>query len=435
MSELERVTDSYADRAVPREQGVGPLGLALVVIAIFISLPAYIQGIELGHALGFYDALIAFVAGSAVLMAIGCCCAAVGARTRLSTYLIIGRTFGIKGAKVVNLVFSITIFGWFGVVIAEFSRAVMASLDMFQMAPFADMTGLNLIGSLLMVATAVFGFRGLNLLSNLVTPMLVLAMGMIIYLSLSSLGPGALSAPVVNRLTMGDAISSVVGAMIVSMVIFPDYARYCRSVPQALLGVVLSLSVLPVFFATAALSGIATGESQLVPVIVQLGLGIWGLIVIVFAAWTTNTSNLYVTTLSLSTLITGLKSWQITLIAGLLGFLVATAGISDHLIPFLLILGTLLPPVGSIYVLHYLCFGEQAYADQQAGSERAICPAAFAAWVIGGAAGFFGTSAGGGWSVSGVPTLDSIFVSGALYYLFKRVEAGIVLRFAARREG
>ena len=418
MTDQDIIFEDYANSPVPAEKTIGWAGLALVVIAIFVSLPAYIQGIQLGYDLGFYKSLAAFVAGSAILAVVGALCAYVGARTRLSTYMLTRYAFGIRGGVAVNLVFAITIFGWFGVVVAEFSKAVYSSLALLDLPRVENLTLYDAIGSALMVATAIFGFKGLNKLSNLLTPLLLLSVGAIIYLAIDMAGFAAIAAPRPQQIDFGVAVSSVVGAMIVAMVIFPDYSRYARSPRQAIIGVIVSNALFPVFFTAAAMSALASGESELVKVIVAMGLGLAGLFMIVFAAWTTNAANLYVTTLSLSTVVKGQPSWKLTIVCGLLGFLVAVAGLSNHLIPFLLVLGVALPPVGAIYVVDYLVLSKLSYEEKDLAQFASIRWPAFVTWGLASIFGF--TSAQGIVSLTNIPTIDSILVAATAYYILGR---------------
>lgn len=412
--------EDYTKRPVPVEKSVRWSGLALVVISIFISLPAYLQGIKLGQQMGFYQSTVAFLAGSLVLMAIGCCCGVVGAKTRLSTYMLTRYAFGAKGAIFVNLMVSITIFGWFGVVVAEFGQAVLKSMEIMGWGGAADPRLYTVIGCILMVATAIFGFKGLNTLANVVTPLLLISAALLIYLALDKAGFAGIAGAVGSSdgLGLGNAISSVVGAMIISMVIFPDYSRYVRNTKHAIGGVVASLSLLPVFFLSASMPALATGESELVAVISAMGLGLMGLFVIIFAAWTTNTSNLYVTTLSLSTVFTSRKSWHLTIFCGFFGLGIALAGISDYLIPFLIFLGIAIPPIGAVYVVHFFIFSRGRYEDTTLQNAPGVCYSAFAAWAIASVVAYL--SANGWLTLTGIPSCDSLLVAAAAYYGLKK---------------
>ena len=418
MNETEEFLEDYTNQPVPKDKLIGWSGLALVIISVFISLPAYLQGIQLGQALGFYKSLMAFVTGSVILMIIGCFCGIVGARTRLSTYMITPYAFGIRGAKFVNIIVSITIFGWFGVVLAEFSEAVLASLQMLDIHFSDNLALLSAVGCFLMLVIAILGFKGLNLLANLVTPLLLFSSVMVIYLAIESVGFTAITAPRIQTMSLGNAISTVVGSMVVGMVIFPDYSRYARSTKHAVAGAVISLSLLPVVLMSASMPGLATGETELVSIVVAMGFGISALLVIIFAAWTTNSSNLYVATLSLSTVFKVQKSWYLTVICGFLGYIIAILGISDHLIPFLILLGVAIPPIGAIYVVNFFIFNSGLYTPSLLSNSSLVCYRAFTAWGLASLVAYL--SANGWISLTGIASIDSIFVATFVYYCLKK---------------
>ena len=50
-----------------------------------------------------------------MLTIIGCITGSIGARTRLSSYMLVRIAFGDRGASLVNLAFALSLLGWFGV--------------------------------------------------------------------------------------------------------------------------------------------------------------------------------------------------------------------------------------------------------------------------------------------------------------------------------
>ena len=418
MNDTEELLEDYTSQPVPEDKLIGWCGLALIIISVFISLPAYLQGIQLGQALGFHKSLTAFVVGSIILMVIGCFCGIVGARTRLSTYMLTPYTFGTKGAKFVNLVVSVTIFGWFGVVLAEFSDAVFASLQMLDIHFSNNLTLFSAVGCFLMLATAIFGFKGLNILANLVTPLLLFSSIMVIYLSIEAVGFTTISTPRTQAIDLGNAISTVVGSMVIGMVIFPDYSRYARSAKHAVFGATFSLAFLPVFLLSAAIPTLATGETELVNIIVAMGFGLSALLMIIFAAWTTNSSNLYTATLSLSTVFKPKKSWHLTVVCGFCGYVIAVLGLSDHLIPFLILLGIAIPPIGALYVVNFFLFNNGSYTSSLLNKSPSICCRAFIAWGVACAFAYF--SANGWVTLTGIASIDSILIAAFGYYVLKK---------------
>ena len=115
MADLDKITEDFSTTPVPAEKTVSGLRIALILIGVSIALPAFLTGVQIGDALGLKSALIAFVAGGLILAAVSSFAAIVGAESHFSTYMLVQFAFGSKGARIVNAVFTTTLFGWFGV--------------------------------------------------------------------------------------------------------------------------------------------------------------------------------------------------------------------------------------------------------------------------------------------------------------------------------
>ena len=418
MADLQRVIDDHSREPVPVEETVSGWRVAMVIVGFAITLPLMITGSQVGLALGLRDSLTAFAAGALVLTAIGSATAVVATGARLSTYKILEFAFGRWGAKFVSGVLALTLFGWYGVTAELFGRALSGAS--------ADIYGLDLpivlgtvVGSALMVAVTVFGFRALDKLSLLAVPLLVVFLVAVVVRSLGN-GNAALTAGS-GELTLGVAISVVVGTYIVGAVLVPDLCRYARSTGHGVFAIVLSLGVgLPCILAAAAVPSLATQEADLVRIMLGLGLGVPALCVIVFATWTSNANNLYSMSLGLATIFEHFGKWQLTVAAGVAGTLVAIAGVTDVFIPFLLTLGIAIPPVAGIYLADYFAVqGARAYSDPADSSGRAVNPMAFVAWLVATAVG--GITARGWFSVTQIPACDSFLTAVVVYLVAHRL--------------
>ena len=417
MADLQRLTDDHSREPVPVEESVSGWRVAMVIIGFAITLPLMITGSQVGLAMGLRDALTAFAAGALVLTAIGSATAVVATSARLSTYKILEFAFGRLGAKIVSGVLALTLFGWYGVTAELFGRALGGAA--------ADIYGFDLpimlgtvVGSALMVAVTVFGFKALDRLSLLAVPLLALFLAAVVVRSLGG-GDAALAAGS-GELTLGVAISVVVGTYIVGAVLVPDLCRYARSRADGVFAIVMSLGVgLPCILAAAAVPSLATREADLVRIMLGLGLGVPALCVIVFATWTSNANNLYSMSLGLATVFERVGKWQLTVAAGVAGTLVAMAGVTDVFIPFLLTLGIAIPPVAGIYLADYFVIrGTRAYAEPAEPSARAVNPAAFVAWLVATAVG--AVAARGWFSATQIPACDSFLAGVAAYFVADR---------------
>ena len=409
---LDHLTDDYSRKAVPVGESVSGFRVALVIIGFAITLPLMITGSRVGLSLGLREALTAFVAGGLVLVVIGAATAVVAANARLSTYKILEFSFGQHGAKAVSAVLAMTLFGWYGVTAALFGQALhTASLDAYglSVSPIAG----TLVGSLLMIAVTVFGFRALDRLSLLAVPVLVV---FLVWVVLRSVGGAASGFEITGDAgEFGVSISIVVGTYIVGAVLVPDLCRYVTSARQGVFAIVLSLGIgLPFILGASAIPSLATGEPDLVDIMVKLGLGMPALIVIVFATWTSNANNLYSTSLGLAAVFDRWAKWKLTVGAGIAGSLVAIGGITDYFIPFLLVLGVAIPPVAGIYLGDYFVVqGRGAYTGRGSAQLRKVNATAFVTWAI--ATGIGAATAEGWIALTRIPACDSFLLAGVLY--------------------
>ncbi|RMF09935.1 MAG: cytosine permease, partial [Alphaproteobacteria bacterium] len=124
MSSFEEPKTDFFRRPVPAERRVSGWEVALVVYGIGITLPIFFLGSELGETLGLRDAAIAFFGGCLLLGILASATAIVGARTGLSSYMIIEFSFGRDGAKIVNFLMAIALLGYFGATADIFGQAV-----------------------------------------------------------------------------------------------------------------------------------------------------------------------------------------------------------------------------------------------------------------------------------------------------------------------
>src|SRR3546814_20642705 len=88
-----------------------------------------LHGAQTGHAVGLHRAVLVALLGGLILCAGACLTAIISVRTRLTTYLLVQRSFGIRGAALVNIVIAIIHFCWFGVNVSFFGDAMVAAAD------------------------------------------------------------------------------------------------------------------------------------------------------------------------------------------------------------------------------------------------------------------------------------------------------------------
>jgi cytosine permease len=414
MASIDDLTEDFALEPVPDNNVVSGLRVAMVIIGFTITLPIFIAGSSIGLSLGFAEATTAFLGGGAILAAIGAFTAYIGSRTRLSTYVITQFSFGRYGARVANGVIAIALFGWYGVTAELFGKACQkAILDVYGVE--FGVVPLCLFGSALMVLTAIWGFKALDKLSVIAVPLMGALLVFAVGSSLDFASWDTIAATKGQAMASGTATSLVVGSFIVGAILLPDLCRYARKTWEGMAAAAISLGIIfPAVFFCAMIPSLATGKSDLVLIMISLGIGLPALVLLVVATWSTNSHNLYSTSLTLASLFPNVQKWQLTLAAGLIGTFAAALGITDYFIGFLLLLGTCIPAIAGIYAADFFFFSKQDYSPARLATTPDWNIAAFVAWV---GASTFGYAAEQSAlpSLTGIASCDSILIGFALY--------------------
>lgn len=411
--------NEFAREPVPRHIGISGWRIALIKVGILIALPAFIMGAELGFKLGFQRSLIAFVSGAAILFALAAGTSTVGARTRLSTSMLIQFVFGRLGAQAVSVVLAVTLTGWFAVTAELFGQSLgRIPSDVIGFNPGAAVY--IIMGAVLMVVTTIYGIRGLQRLADMAVPLLLIGLAIIAYLAYQKATPGALTSLPDNAIPIGVGISAVVGSMAAGVSIFPDVCRFAHTPSHARLAAFLTLGAgVPLVLGLTALPSVATGEGNLIAIMVSLGLGIPALLLLVFTAWTTNTGNLYSSSLMMGTVTRKLSQKTLVVIVGVVGTVLAVGGITTYLIPVLLLVGFTVPPISSVYIADFFIVRRGVIDASTWGELPAFRVPALVAW--GSAVGVALLTTNHVFTITTIPACDSILTALTLYLVFFRL--------------
>ena len=162
-------------------------------------------------------------------------------------------------------------------------------------------------------------------------------------------------------LSITEAISAIVGLTILTPVLMPDFSRFARTDKDSLISVLALVIGFPIILLAGAIPSLMTGEIDIMKIMISLSLTIPAFIILVFSTWTTNTSNLYSTQLTLSTIFRKQKIATLGIIASAIGTLIAAIGIATHFIDLLSILSVLIPPISAIFIADFFFIKKQKY--------------------------------------------------------------------------
>ncbi|MDH7637706.1 cytosine permease [Sphingomonas oryzagri] len=411
-------SDQYSHSPVPDGATMAGWRVALIVASFSIGQPDFLNGAQNALALGLGSAVgAAFLA--ALILCIGCCfTAVVSVRTRLSTYLLVQRSFGTYGAALINIVLALVQYCAFGINASFIGEAMVVAA---RVNGFPDsFTAFVIAGSILAATSTPIGIRALERLALVVVPLLGIIFVTVATVALRRHGlvvVPSLHPPVPMR--FGIAVTSVVGAYMIAVATMPDLSRYIRTERGAIGSMALSFPVAtPLMMTVAALPALATGQTSVSGLIVSLGLGTPLLFLLATPMLTVNAANLYSGALALGATFPKVKGWMFTLLGAAIGTAFALMGIMDHFIPFLVFLSMIVPPIAAIYVIDAFTLFRHADTEASLRDLPAIRWEAIAVWIGSLVLVLAGTACGV--TLTTVPALDASIVAGVGYGLIVR---------------
>jgi cytosine permease len=404
---------------VPKnERTVGFWDLFIIWAGFSIIMTNFLLG-ALGIGVGIVPAMIAHMIGILIVAGVVWLGTIMGSEQGIAGTVAMRSAFGINGRYIASIVMFIVGVGWFGVQTGMVGSAAYEIVkDLFPAVAFTPRVWMVITG-VLMASVAIFGYGAIVWLNRIAIPGLIVLLVWLTYKivtvysdELSAFQPSGdiTFLAVINLLPAGMAAALILGA---------DYGRYVKS-QRAALGAPLSVIV---FFAIIALLGVvsaaAAGNWDPVQIFVSLGLGVFGLLMLILAAWTTNVTNIYVASLALSNM-TGWLRVRTSIIASVVGIFLGLAGIYSFqgLVNYLTLITALLIPTSGVLIVDYFVRNRrQILADELFKKEdsaywfhRGWNIRAVIAWASG---AIITLAVPQSW----IPAVSAMLVSGVVYYL------------------
>ena len=417
MSSLPEQSE-FSTHAVPSNARVASFRVAAVASMVSFSLPTFIVGIEVSSGVGADLALAAILGGALVIFLIGWLMGSIGTRTGFNSYLLVRLAFGDAGARIVNLVFSISLLGWFGINLNLFGLAVAGlAKELFGVIP--PELFITIIASLFITVTTIIGFRAINLVSMLMIPVLAFVAVALLLTTISHSVPVVVVSQV--DLSLGDGISAIVGSIVIGSIIMPDITRFLRTSGGALLTSGTSYMIAqPFVMWVAANAAMILGADDIISIMLTLGLGIGAFSIIIAGSWVLNALNLYSAVLGVTASFPGLSARAVTVVLGVIGVTAGLMNILDSFVTFLLYLSIVFIPVAGVIIIDHFIARPEVYRVTQVEDNQPLNRYGLLAWFAG-AAIALATSEGFVGSVTSVAALDAMLTAAVLYWMAARL--------------
>lgn len=401
----------YSLKQVPKSQQKSWISLFSIWVAIGVDLAAVMLGVQLAKGLPLDRAIWAVIRGSLILAIICTITASVGASTNLSTSMITRYVFGSKGTLLYSAMGGLSLLGWFGTQVGFFADNAKTA--------FSTAFGLNwptwswaVIAGIFMVGTTLYGYRALSKLSEFSVPLLLILMLIALFISLRT--HGLPTDHVKATLSFGSAMALVISSTIVGAATQPDISRWAKSQKDSIIGTFFGMFIGNAFMVLVSIfMSKSLGSSDMMKMLIMIGMGVPGIIVLSLTQWVTNTNNLYSASLNFNVIFTKVPFKVLVLVLGTIATLFGVFGIYNAFVPFLNILGVFIAPIPGIYVAEYY-FVKKEFNRLGAGQEpQTVVWRSLFAWVVGIVVTFLTTDKPTGLGIltlTQVPPLDGVLV-------------------------
>ena len=333
------------------------LSVAFMQAGVMICVPSLLLGGILAQAMPLTTAIIAGIIGYLIVILIFSLMGIMGSDLSVPTCITFLSGFGRKGTRYIvsTLVFS-SMIGWFAVQTDVCGKAFSNLLQESFGLSFPVWLSTAIWG-VVMLITAVYGINALDKLNTIAVPLLFIVTIVGTIIAVNKYGTGSLNVdPEEITMSLVDGIALTVSFMAAGCLAASDITRYQATRKDTILST--SLGVAPAGILMIVLGAIMTkvaSQYDITIVFREIGIPILGMLVLIAATWTTNTTNAYSGGINAVMMfnLTDNKRASATMVSGLIGTVCALVGFANYFEDFLYVLGDFILPVMGVAIADY----------------------------------------------------------------------------------
>ena len=327
------------------EKGTSVFANGLIWFGAGVSLAEILTGTYFAS-LGFGKAMAAILLGHLIGGLMMFAAGMIGARERKSAMETVKMSFGEKGSLLFAILNVLQLVGWTAIMIYDGALAADGVLHTGT-AVWAIVIGL------LIIAWIFIGLTNLGKVNTIaMTALFILSL---VLFKVIFFGTGS-AAPVVDdgSLTFGAAVELAVAMPLSWLPLISDYTREARKPFAATFTGVVVYGLVSIFMYMIGMgAAIFTGEYDIAQIMLKTGLGVVGLLIIVFSTVTTTFLDAYSAGVSCVSISAKINEKWAAIAVTVIGTVAALVYPMDNITDFLYLIGSVFAPMIAIQIADY----------------------------------------------------------------------------------
>jgi cytosine permease len=399
---------------MPYKKRQGMFSMMVVLLGFTFFTSTMFAGGRIGtHFVFWPDMVIIICIGNLLLGIYVSLLSIIAQKTGYTTVVLSRYSFGDKGSRVVDFLLGFTQIGWYA-----WGTATIAML-------FVKMLGLSdswLIPLMILFGfgfgwTSFIGYKGISMLSKIAVPAMAILIFWSFGISLNDIGGFAgLTQTPESTMPYTLALALVFGTFVSGGTQSTNWTRFAKTPKIAVISSMVAFFIgngLMIF--AGALGGYVYQQPDLIEVLLLQGLTTIALIMLFLNVWTTQDNSIYSASVAGCNFFRTEKRRMINFIGCGIATLLAIAGMYDWLVPYLVIMGAVIPPIGGIIMADFFVKNKRNYPKISEVKLQDYNLSGLITYVISAFVAYFSP---------GIPPINGIIVAFVLYLFVDKILAG-----------
>lgn len=337
-------SSDYPLTEVPQSDRKGLLSISVVLLGFTFFTATMWAGGNLAQSLPTSQLFGVILVGNLLLGIYASSLAYIACKTGLNAALIGRFCFGEIGCKLSDMILGFTQIGWYAWGTATIATILMKVLELPRVLEIPLMVFFGFAFCL----TALIGYKGMDWLSRIAVPAMMIFIVLSIYKGLVDIGGlENITGSSTGEMSMTAAITVVIGTFISGGTQATNWSRFASSPKVAVLATMAAFFVgNGLMVVTGVFGALIYQHADIVDVMLAQGMMVLAVLMLFLNIWTTQDNTIYNFAVAGCDLLRTDKRNVVILAGAVIGVVLAVGGIYNFLIPYLILLGTFIPPIG-----------------------------------------------------------------------------------------